>query len=240
MLYLCRNIAVLLPCIFFHASAAQALEDGVQGIGHVPSWRVENAVIRRSSAPVRTYSLDRTQTWASGIATTSRSAFTRSHAGKTLGAKMQPFHDWNFLVGTELTRSGGDSRSLASRAMWESFWTQDLNAMGGLKVGLSTTGSLDHSQTDYLQSFSGSLNVPLDIALNAWNVELRVSPSMNVDVSNGSLYSSISSEIMGRKVLSSRHDAFKSTVNISVGYSLAPDTRPSASARLELLVSPNL
>jgi hypothetical protein len=226
-----------LPCILFHVSAAHALEDGGGEVGIAPSWRIENAVIRRPAPSAS--SLDRMQTWADGIATASRSFFSPSGADKTLGAKMQPFEDWNFTIGTEMTRSG-ETGFLASKAMWESVWSQDMKEMGGLKVGLSTMGSVDNAQTDYLQSFSGRLDVPLDVPLDAWNVELRFSPGMDVDVSNGTLRSNLMSELMGEKVLGSRADAFRSTVNLSLGYSLAPDARPAASARLEVRIAPNL
>lgn len=239
MLFQFLKMAVLPPCILFGISAAHALEDAAGEMGDARSWRVEDVAARRPTSSVRSYSLERTQTWARGIAATSRSAFTPSDADKTLGAKMQPFQDWNFTIGTELTRSG-ESRFLASKAMWESVWSQDVTGTEGLRIGLSTTGSVDNVQTDYLQSFSGRLNVPLEVPLNAWNVEFRFSPSMNLDVSNGALQSNLSSEIRGRKVLSSRADAFTSIVNVSLGYSLAPDTRPAASARLELRISPNL
>jgi hypothetical protein len=153
---------------------------------------------------------------------------------------MQPFQEWNFMIGTELTRSGGESRFLASKAMWESFWSRDVETLGGLKIGLSTMGSVDNAQTDYLQSFSGSVSVPLDLPLSSWRMELRATPSMNVDVSNGALSSHLMSEIMGQTELSSQDAAFRSILNVSVGYSLAPDTRPAAAARLELRISPKL
>ncbi len=152
---------------------------------------------------------------------------------------MQPFQDWNFLIGTELTRSGGDSSFLSSRAMWETSWSRDLERLGGLEIGLSTTGSVDNAQTDYFQSLSGNLHVPLGLPLNAWDMKLRVSPSMSVDVSNGTLSSSLMSEILGQTVLHS-DAAFQSTLNVSVGYSLAPDTRPAGLARLELRIAPRL
>ncbi|WP_243370402.1 hypothetical protein [Microvirga solisilvae] len=212
----------------------------MEGISETQSWRIEDAIVRRPEASTRSSSLERVQTWASGVSATSRAAFTPSDTGKTFGAKMQPFQDWNIMIGTEMTRSGNESGFLGSKAMWESFWSQDVREMGGLKIGLSTVGSVDNAQTDYLQSFSGRLNVPLDVPLTAWNVEFRVSPSMNVDVSNGALHSNLLSEIMGEKVLSSRTDAFRSTINVSVGYSLAPEARPAASARLEFRLSPNL
>lgn len=174
------------------------------------------------------------------MAASSLSSFTPSNFDRTLGAKLQPFHDWNLRIGTELTRSGGKESFLSSKAMWETFWSQDVKRLGGLTVGFSTTGSVDNAQTDYLQSFSGSVNVPLNLPLNTWNTELRVTPSMNVDVSNGALSSSLLSEVMGQKVLSSQEDTFKSTLNVKLGYSLAPDARPAASAKLELRISPNL
>jgi hypothetical protein len=241
MSFLRWKIAALLLCIPCLSSEAHALEDGMWVNAETHPWEVGDlAVARRVRTSRIRYSLSRTQTWANGLAASSMPAFTPSNFDRTVGAKMQPFQDWNFLVGTEVTRSGGQSSFLSSRAMWESFWTQDVQWLGGLKVGLSTTGSMDNAQTDYLQSFSGSLNVPLDLSLNTWSMELRVSPHMSVDASNGALNSSLMSEIMGQKVLSSQTAAFRSTLNLSVGYSLAPDTRPAASARLELRISPNL
>jgi len=236
------KIAAVLLCLLCFSPGAHALEDGAWSAAVITDpWEVENlAVARRAKAPRVIYSLNRTQTWANGLATASMPAFTPSNFDRTVGAKMQPFQDWNFMVGTEVTRSGSQTSFLSSRAMWESYWSQDVQALGGLKVGLSTTGSVDNAQTDYLQSFSGSLNVPLDLPLNAWSMEFRVSPHMSVDVSNGSLNSSLLSEIMGQTVISSQDAAFRSTLNLSVGYSLAPDTRPAASARLELRISPKI
>jgi len=233
------KLAVSFPSILISVSAAQALEDGAAGIGEAPSWRIEDVAVRRFRVSRPVYSLERTQTWASGLGPLSR--FTPSDSGKTLGAKMQPFQDWNFLIGTELIRGGGgDSRYLASRTMWESSWSRDLTEAAGLRIDFATVGSMDNAQADYFQSFNGRLHLPLDIPLNRWNVALRVSPSMNVDVSNGALYSNLMSEIMGETVLSSYSDPFRSSVNVSVGYSVAPHARPAASARLEFRISPNL
>lgn len=204
------------------------------------SWRIDDVAARRAQAPVATYALSRTQTWANGLAPSGIPAFTPSGADKVVGAKMQPFQDWNFLVGTELVRSGGGSRFLSSKALWESSWSRAVNTLGGLRLGLATTGSVDNAQVDYLQSFSGSLNVPLDLPLNTWSMELRFSPNLNVDVSQKALSSNLMSELVGQTVLSSRDAAFRSTLDVSLGYSLAPDARPAASARLQLTISPKL
>lgn len=241
MSYPLRKFAVLLPCIIFVPDAAPAADEPVWETGVTRAWLNENVAVRRSrtTAPAL-YALNRTQAWASGVAPSGVSAFTSSDHGKTLGAKLQPFDDWNLRVGTELARSGGDERSLSSKALWETSWSRDLERLGGVQMGLATGGSVSNVQTDYLQSFSGSVNVPLDLPLNAWSTELRFVPSMNVDLSKGNVSSNLASELVGRRVLSSQNDAYTSTLNVKVGYSLAPDSRPSASARLELRISPNL
>ena len=241
MFFQTRKVVAPLLCLVALSSVAQALEDGGWSTAVTEPWPVGDvAVIRHVKAPVRGYSLSRTQTWANGLVSSKLPAFTPSNVDRTVGAKMQPFEEWNFMIGTELTRSGGESRFLASKAMWESFWSQDVETLGGLKIGLSTVGSVDNAQTDYLQSFSGSVSVPLDLPLHSWRMELRATPSMNVDVSNGALSSHLMSEIMGQTELGSQDAAFRSTLNVSVGYSLAPDTRPAAAARLELRISPKL
>jgi hypothetical protein len=228
MLFQTRKVVISWLCLLALSSAAQALEAEGWNTAHTEPWPVgDAAVIRRVKAPAEGYSLNRTQTWANGLASSNLSAFTPSNVDRTVGAKMQPFQEWNFMIGTELTRSGGESRFLASKAMWESFWSRDVETLGGLEIGLSTVGSVDNAQTDYLQSFSGRVSVPLDLPLNSWRMELRATPSMNVDVSNGTLSSHLMSEIMGQTELSSQDAAFRSTLNVSVGYSLAPDTRPA-------------
>jgi hypothetical protein len=45
---------------------------------------------------------------------------------------------------------------------------------------------------------------------------------------------------MGQALLSASSDRFKSVLNVTLGYGLAPSTRPVASARLELRITPNL
>ncbi len=234
------KIAVLPPLVLGFSSVAHALEDGGGTTADGPAWSIDDIAARRVQAPTVTYSLSRTQAWANGLVASRMSAFTPSGVDKAVGAKMQPFQDWNFLIGTELIRSSGESRFLSSKAMWETSWSQDWESLGGLRVVLSTTGSLDNAQADYLQSFSGNLNVPLDLPLNAWDLEFRLSPTMNVDMSQGSLTSNLMSELVGKTILSSHNAAFRSTLDVSVGYSIAPEARPAASAQLQLTISPNL
>lgn len=234
-----RNIAGALVYLLVSVSAAQALEDGGGITAESQPWTIDDVAARRAKAPGTAFSLSRTQTWASGLVPSSISAFTPAPVDRTLGAKLQPFHDWNFLIGTEVTR-GGEGGFLSSKAMWESSWSQDVERFGGLTFGLSTTGSVNNAQADYLQSFSGSLNLPLELPLNAWDVELRFSPNVNVDVSKGALSSNLMSELVGKTVLSPQNGAFRSVLDVSVGYNLAPDARPAASARMQLTISPKL
>jgi hypothetical protein len=186
------------------------------------------------------YRLRRTEIWANGLAPSGMQAFIPNDFDRTVGAKLQPFHDLNFKVGTALTRSGGDDRLLSSAATWEAFWSKELEPWEGVTVGLSTSGSLDNLQSAYSQSVRGTFGIPLDLPLDAWRTEFRLSPSMILDASSGSLAGGLLSEIKGQTVISSRDDPFRSVLNVKVGYGLAPDTRPVASAKLELRISPNL
>ena len=235
-----RKIAVVFACLLCPVSAAQALEDSGGSTTDKQPWVIDNVAARLVKPASAAFSLSRTQTWANGLVPSRIPAFTPSSVDRTLGAKVQPFQDWNFLIGTELTRSGGESGFLSSKAMWETSWSQNVERLGGLTFGLTTAGSMDNAQADYLQSFSGSLNVPLDLPLNAWNLELRLSPNMSLDVSKGALSSNLTSELVGKTVLSPQKGAFQSVLDVSVGYNLAPDTRPAASARLQLTISPKL
>lgn len=156
------------------------------------------------------YRLRRTEIWASGLAPSGMQAFIPNDFDRTVGAKLQPFHDLNFKVGTALTRSGGDDRLLSSAATWEAFWSKELEPWEGVTVGLSTSGSLDNLQSAYSQSVRGTFGIPLDLPLDAWRTEFRLSPSMILDASSGSLAGGLLSEIKGQTVISSRDDPFRS------------------------------
>jgi hypothetical protein len=153
---------------------------------------------------------------------------------------LQPLHGYNFWLGTELVRGGGDQASLWSKASWEAFMARDGERFGGVTFGLSTAGIVDLTGSGYSQTLSGSVGVPLDLPPQAWSTELRLSPSLNLDASSGHLSTGLLSEVMGQALLSASSDRFKSVLNVTLGYGLAPSTRPVASARLELRITPNL
>jgi hypothetical protein len=242
MLLLFQKWGTALLCLLLASSAAYAEDD--QEIWETSLTRVwlDDHVAAAQGAP-RTrasYKLARTQIWTNGILRSDAHAFVPTDFDRAVGAKLQPFHDLNLNIGTELIRGGGDNRFLSSRASWEAFWAEDWENFGGIKLGLSTSGSLASLQSAYSQSVGGSLGVPFALPLDMWRTELRLSPSMNLDLSNGVVGTALMSEILGQKVLSSPADAFRSVLNVRVGYGIAPNAHPSASARLELRISPNL
>jgi hypothetical protein len=205
------------------------------------AWLDEHIAVRRAgSSPKALFSLSRTQIWTSGLARTEAAAFNPDTFDRMLGAKLQPFNDLNLRIGTELIRSGSVDGNLTSRANWEAFWSRQSDVFGGMNLGLSTGGSMATLNSGYSHSVSGTLGIPLDLPLEKWHTQVRLSPNMNVDMANGTVGSGLMSEIMGQTVLSSQADPFKSVLNVKVGYGVAQDARPAASAMLEIRISPNL
>jgi len=237
----CRLGAALLPLLLVPSIACRAEEPEIWNSHITRVWLDDHVSVTRHTARTRpAYGLARTQVWSSGIARSDAQAFAASDSDRTVGAKLQPFHNLNFTIGTELTRSAGETRFLSSKTIWEAFWSRDRRRLGGFEIGFSTTGSLSHLQAGYSQSVSGVLRVPLGLSVDAWSTEFRVSPSMSLDASSRAVSTGLLSEVMGQRVLSSRADPFKSVLNVKLGYGVAPHARPTASAKLELRISPNL
>jgi hypothetical protein len=236
-----RNGAALL---FFLSTTAAHCGEGAREIWNEPiarGWMDSHiAAVQRARHIRPSYQLSGTQIWASGIAPSGKHAFAHTDFDRTVGAKLQPFRDLNLRVGTSLTRSGGEDRLLYSVASWEAFWSGEQTEWGGLALGLSTVGSMDNVEAAYAQSLSGTFGIPLDLPHAEWHAELQVSPSINLDASSGSIGSSVLSEIRGQTVIGSRNGTYRSLLNVSVGYSLAPDARRVASGKLELRILPNL
>jgi len=184
--------------------------------------------------------LARAQVWTSGIARSDMQVFAVTPFDRTVGAKLRPVRDVDFLVGTELTRGGDVTRWLSSRVNWEAFWSHDPKAAAGLEVGLSTIGTVDMLQSGYTQSVSGTVGIPLRASVDLWSTQLRVSPALSLDASSGVTSTSLTSEIVSRRLLSSHTDALQSVLDVTLGYGVSPHARPVASARLELRISPNL
>ncbi len=221
------------------STRAVANEDEIWSKNITSSWLDDHVSAKRASRPRYSPLLNRTQVWTNGIARSDMNAFLPTDFDRAVGAKMQPFQDYNFLVGTELIRGSGESSFLSSKASWEAFLKRDWERHG-VTLGLSTGGFVDSVQNGYSQSISGTMGIPLDLSLQTWSTELRLSPSMNLDGLSGDISTGLLSEIISQARLTSPTDRFRSDLNVRLGYGVAPNTRPVASATLELRISPNL
>jgi hypothetical protein len=239
MILLLRRLVCLLLASSAMATHAAAAEDEIWNGNITPAWLDEHVAAKRANRVRPMPRLSRTQVWSNGLARSDMQAFQPTDFDRSVGAKLQPFQDYNFLVGTELVRSGSESSFLSSKATWEAFLERDWQVLG-VTVGLSTAGLIDSVQNGYSQSVSGSMDIPFDIPLRTWSTQLRISPSMNVDSMSGAIGTGLLSELIGQTRLSSRTDRFRSDLNVRLGYGVAPSARPTASARLELRVAPNL
>jgi hypothetical protein len=238
--FLCRLGAILVSLIL-GSVAARAEDDEIWNRDLTPAWLDGNVAAARLGQQSRaSYHLNRTQVWANGMARSPAQSFQPGAAGHSVGAKLQPLHDYNFLVGTELIRGGGYQGPLQSKATWEAFVTRDWESLGGVTFGLSTAGFMDMASHGYAQSVSGTMGIPLDLPLQSWSTQLRFAPSINLDAANGDFSTALLSEVTGQALLSAPADRFKSVLNVSLGYGLAPNAQPVASARLEWRITPNL
>ena len=143
------------------ACTASVAEEAEIWSGNIdPAWLDENvAAARRVSRPRSSSRLDRTQVWASGIARSDYACFLPTDFDRAVGAKMQPFQDYNFLVGTELVRGGNEASLLSSKASWEAFLKRDWERLG-VRVGVTTAGFVDSVQNGYSQSIAGTIGHP--------------------------------------------------------------------------------
>jgi hypothetical protein len=238
-LLLPRAIGVMLILVL-GTVAARAEEAEIWSTDLTSSWLNDNISVKRYKPRTRTpYNLNRTQVWANGLARNAAQGFQPSAADQSVGAKLLLLHDYNFLLGTELVR-GGNHGSLSSKATWEAFVTQDWKGLGGATFGLSTAGFVDIASSGYSQSISGTMAIPLDLPLQAWSTQVRLSPNLNLDASSGDFSTGLMSEVMSQTHLSGPTDRFTSVLNVTLGYGIAPSTRPTASARVELRITPNL
>jgi hypothetical protein len=239
-LLLCRLGAFSISLVL-SSGVAWAEDDEIWNRDLTPAWLDGHVAAARPARQSRaSYDLNRTQVWANGMARSPAQSFQPGAAGHSIGAKLQPLHDYNFLVGTELIRGGGYQGPLQSKATWEAFVTRDWESLGGVTFGLSTAGFVDMTSHGYAQSVSGTMGIPLDLPLQSWSTQLRFAPSINLDAANGDFSTGLLSEVTGQALLSAPTDRFKSVLNVSLGYGLAPRTQPVASARLELRITPNL
>ncbi len=223
-------------------ASAQALDNLPNSPFHITrTWLDEHLAVSRNKPKQGTGSnLPRTQIWASGLGGRRADAFHADAAARIVGAKVQPFQSLNLQIGTELSRGDADASSLSSTASWHAFWSEGHASLNVPSLKLATSGSVTNFEGNYSQTVSGTLGLPLNLALDGWSTQVMFSPNMTFDLASGSLGAGLMSEIVGQTVLSAHDDAFRSVLNVKVGYGVAADARPSAAAMLEIRVSPNL
>lgn len=235
----CRHAALAL--LLVSPTTGHAAEDEIWNAWITPAWLDAHvAALRSKPGTRRAYALNRTEIWASGLVRSAKEAFEASRLDEAVGARLRPFQDIAFTVGTAITHTGAFTRSLSSSVSWESSWSRKLKRLGDLRIDLATAGSFGSGHTAYSQSVSGTLGIPLELPLGNWTTELKLSPSMNLDTASGQMGTHLASELVGQTVLGSETDAFSSVLNLKVGYGFAPETRPSAFAGVEIRITPNL
>jgi hypothetical protein len=156
---------------------------------------------------------------------------------KAVGARFRPFRDIDFVIGTEVSRATPENRSLRSELNWQMSWSREWGRLKGLSVGLGTRGAVESAHGGVWQSVNGQVGLKLASQSN-WNAQVRVSPQVDLDVLHGTWRPRLSPELVSETVLNSSAAPLKSLLNLRVGYELAPDARPSASARVEFRLVP--
>jgi hypothetical protein len=203
-------------------------------------WLEQHLATGRAKPSRDAHALARSQVWATGVDRSAMQAFATSASGSTVGAKVSPFADYDYLkFGTEVTGDPGTSAAQpSSKVSWEANWSRSVADLG-VNLGFGTAGAVGNAQTGYTQSLNGSLGVPVLRQSGLRATEMRFTPNMNIDTATGALASSLNSELVTQKVLSSRADRLESVLNMKVGYAVAADARPSATAKLEWRLTPN-
>ncbi|AWM88667.1 hypothetical protein [Microvirga sp. 17 mud 1-3] len=223
---------------------ALSLEDGAPGLmtwdeTWDQAWNAENVDIdryRALSAP-KIPTFGRTEVWSSGLI--GSPAAVASPSQRAVGAKLRPFADLDLLVGTQMSRNLDIDQALNARMDWQLTWSRQW-AAEALEIGLTTTGAVDPASAVYTQSAGGSLGIRLPSAGTPWDAQLVVSPNINLDTTTGGWSSSLRSEIVAQRVLTTHKSPIRSVVNIRMGYDFAPETHPTASATLQLSFSPKI
>jgi hypothetical protein len=221
----------------WNASAFQ-VQDGI-----VPAsdrnWLVDQVETVRRTGGVQdaSFNLSNAQVWSRGLEETGEGLPVPAPLDKAMGARLRLFKDYNLQVGTELSRQEDTGRALRSQVNWQFSWSRAVQELGGITVGFGTAGAVESLDGVLSQSVSGSVGVPL-VSHEIWKARLRLSPRLSYDSLDHRWRPSFAPELVSETVLSSATAPFTSLLNVRFGYDLAPESRPSASARVELRFIP--
>jgi hypothetical protein len=156
---------------------------------------------------------------------------------KAMGASLRPFEDFDFLIGTELSRHEDNSRALRSALQWHFSWSRALPKVADLSFGFDAQGSVESLHGALSQSVSGFFSLPLD-RHRLWQADLRLSPRMSFDSASHTWRPSLAPEFLYEAELGSGASPLTSLLKIRLGYEMAPNAKPSAAAMVELRFSP--
>jgi hypothetical protein len=223
--------------LFFNVPSVLALEDvGSHSTGEESVWIEDHiASFRRAGlADPVTFSIPRTELWAHGLSgRTSR--ITPQPSSKSLGAKLRPFEDVDFSIGTELSRSQDMDRVLQSALDWQLSFSRKWQ---GLTGQLFTSGAVNSVSATVSQAIGATLGVLLAPLLPWSTGRLQVSPQLNFEPESGNWGAALTPEIVSERVVSSPAAPLESVLRLKVGYGVALHAEPSASARVELRITP--
>jgi hypothetical protein len=231
------GLALLISAAILHPATAIALEDVVLAAPE-ESWLAEHlqTVRRTRSNPAGTYGLTGATIWSRGLKEPARPSST-APSEKAMGARIRPFREMDLTVGTQMARSGDAERVLRSEVNWQMSWSRELDSLEGVQLGFTTLGAVESLHGAYTQSLEGSLGVPVLQDRGLGETKLKVSPRLAYDALAGTWRPSLAPEIVNDTMLTGAAAPFRSVLSLRLGSDLAPDARPSATARVELRFS---
>ncbi len=203
------------------------------------SWLVDHleTVRRTHVSSSASFQLANANVWSRGLDESDEQLPVPVPLDKAMGARVRPFSDFNLLIGTELSRHEDTGRALRSEFNWQFSWSHASRDLEGVSLGFGTSGSVESLHGGMSQSVNGSVGVRL-ISSDNWKARLRLSPRLSYGSQDHTWHPSVAPELISETVLSAATDPFLSLLNLRLGYDLAPDTRPSATARVELRFVP--
>jgi hypothetical protein len=222
-------------------TAASALEDAApETATWNQAWNAEHMDARcyQAFAAPKASLFQRTEFWSSGVARPSATPVAPL-SQKTVGARLRPFADYDLHFGTEMSRSLDSAHDLNAKVDWQLAWSRQWNGEA-LEFALTTSGAVDRVSTTYSQSAGGSVGVRLPSTALPWETRIVVTPSVNLDTATGLWNPNLRSEIVAKRVLTSHRSPIESVVDIRMGYDVAPDAQPAASATVQLSFSPRI
>ena len=227
-------LTALLLLIPSSQAAAFEVEEGV-GQGPDGEWLTSHVETVRRAHEVQPLSvhLSNANVWSRGLDRQDPSSPVAGPMDKAMGARVRLLKDYDLQVGTALSRHEDTGRALRSEFNWQFSWSHALRDLGGVSFGLGAGGAVESLHGGLSQSVRGSLGLPL-ITHENWKARLRVSPQVSYDSQSHQWRSNLVPEFVSERILSSTSAPFLSLLNLRVGYDLAPQSRPSATARLEL------